>query len=297
MGSEGLEHVHLPVMAGEMMMLIEPKAGGVYVDATVGLGGHAEKMLEGIGPSGRLVCIDRDEEALKAASQRLKHDKRCVFKKGRFSSLAGIVRSEGFTGVDGVFFDFGVSMMQFKDKKRGFGFSSDEPLDMRMDISAGPTAADIVNKYPERELERILREFGEERYSAKIAKAISGARKRHPIRTCRELSGLVYSICGKRGRRHPATRTFQALRIAVNDELREIEEGLKAAAEVLKRGGRLVAVSYHSLEDRIVKNFIRTSAKEGSMRALTKKPLSPSLEEIRKNPSARSAKMRGAERL
>ncbi|MCL4476464.1 MAG: 16S rRNA (cytosine(1402)-N(4))-methyltransferase RsmH [Nitrospirae bacterium] len=287
---------HPPVMVREAMGMLEPGPGGIYVDATVGLGGHAEKILKLIGPEGRLIGIDRDEEALKMAVQRL-NDSRVVLKKGRFSELEDLVRETGTEEVDGILFDFGVSMMQFKDLSRGFSFSSDERLDMRMDRSQRLRAEDVVNTYPEGELERILREYGQERLAHKIARAIRIYRAKKRITTCRELAEIVSAVYRGRGRHHPATRTFQALRIAVNDEIREIHKGLEAAAGLLRRGGRLCAISYHSLEDREVKNFMRNADRAGQMRILTKKPLIPSHDEIRKNPSARSAKLRGAERL
>lgn len=283
-------------MVGEVMGVLEPWPGGIYVDATVGLGGHAEQILKLIGPEGKLIGIDRDDEALKMAKERL-GDTRVVLLKGMFSDLHNILGGIGFHKADGILFDFGVSMMQFKDPGRGFSFSSDEPLDMRMDRSQGLKAEDVVNTYPEGELGKILRQYGEERLAPKIARAIKTYRAKKRITTCRELADIVSAVYRGRGRHHPATRTFQALRIEVNDEIREIQKGLDAAAAVLSKGGRLCAISYHSLEDREVKNFIRNADRQGLMRMLTKKPLTPSRDEMRRNPSARSAKLRGAERL
>lgn len=288
--------VHPPVMVREAMEMLEPGPGGIYVDATVGLGGHADEILKLIGTEGRLIGIDRDDEALKMAKKRL-GDSRVVLTKGRFSDLKDVLGGLGVHEVDGILFDFGVSMMQFKDPGRGFSFSSDEPLDMRMDRSQGLKAEDVVNTYPEKELGKILREYGEERLAPKIARAIKTYRAKKRITTCRELADLVLAVYRGRGKHHPATRTFQALRIAVNDEIREIHKGLEAAAGLLRKGGRLCAISYHSLEDREVKNFMRNADRAGQMRILTKKPLIPSHDEMRKNPSARSAKLRGAERL
>ncbi len=287
---------HPPVMVREVMGVLEPRPGGIYVDATVGLGGHAEAILSLLGPKGRLVGIDRDDEALRVAKERL-GDGRVIMRKGNFSDAGEIIKGLGISKVDGVFFDFGVSMMQFKDMGRGFSFNSDEPLDMRMDRSQELTAEHIVNTYPEEEMIRILREYGEERFAKKITRAIVEYRARKRIISCNELAGIVKAVSWRRGRVHPATKTFQALRIAVNDEINEIEEGLKASLSLLREGGRLCAISYHSLEDRAVKNFIRNSERQGLARAVTKKPLTPSAEEIRQNPSARSAKLRGAERL
>ncbi len=287
--------VHLPVMLREVIMLLNPKSGGIYVDATVGLGGHAEEILKHIG-DGILIAIDRDEEALNMARHRLP-DKRIIFKKGRFSDIEMILKEAGISGIDGILFDLGTSMLHLKSAERGFSFLSEEPLDMRMDKAQELTAAGIINKYPEREIDRILWEYGEERLSRKIAKAIVEYRARKSIASCAELSDIVCRAYKRRGRLHPATKTFQALRIAVNDELNELKKGLDASASVLKTGGRLCVISYHSLEDRIVKNFMRDSRKNGIFNVLTKKPLAPSGEEIRSNPSARSAKMRGAEKL
>ncbi len=283
-------------MVREALEVLDPRQGGIYVDATVGLGGHAAEILKLIGEGGRLIGIDRDDEALKIARERLA-DERVILMKGRFSMLRDLLIGAGIEGVDGVLFDFGVSMMQFKDMHRGFSFISDEPLDMRMDRSQALKAEDIVNAYPEDELERIFREYGEERLSAKIAKAIVNIRKKKRILTCAEMADIVAGVYRRRGRYHPATRTFQALRIAVNDEINEIHKGLSSSISILRSGGRLCAISYHSLEDRAVKNFLRNAEREGLLRIITRKPLSPCYEEIRSNPSARSAKLRGAERL
>lgn len=283
-------------MAREVVEMLNISPGGTYVDATVGLGGHAERLLALMNAEGRIVGIDRDEDALALAGKRLA-DPRVVLRKGKFSELQGLLRADAIEKVDGVLFDFGVSMMQFKDMTRGFSFTSDERLDMRMDRSQSLTAEGIVNTWPEKELERIFVEYGEEQRAPKIARAIRAHRAKKRIATCRELAEIVSSVYGARGKHHPATRTFQALRIAVNDELGEISKGLEESLGVLKRGGRLCAISYHSLEDRAVKNFMRNAGKEGLVRILTKKPLAPSHEETMMNASARSAKLRGAERI
>lgn len=264
--------------------------GGVYVDATVGPGGHSSEILKLIGEHGRLIAVDRDEEALRVASQRLM-DKRCDLTKARFSELEDVL---GDIKADGILFDFGLSMKQIKDSGRGFSFLKDESLDMRMDMTQTLKADDIVNSYPEREIERILREYGEERFSSKIARRIVSQR---PIKSTIELSRIIEGVYPGRGRIHPATRSFQALRIAVNNELDEIQEGLDVSLKILKREGRLVAISYHSLEDRIVKNFIRTAQRQGTLSMLTKKPVTPDEAECRTNPSSRSAKLRAGERI
>ncbi|MBI5205858.1 MAG: 16S rRNA (cytosine(1402)-N(4))-methyltransferase RsmH [Nitrospirae bacterium] len=286
--------IHLPVMLREVIVLLKPESGGIYVDATVGLGGHAEEILKHIG-SGMLIGIDRDDEALSMAGSRLA-DSRVILKKGRFSEVGRLVAETGVTGVDGILFDIGTSMVHLKTAERGFSFLSEEPLDMRMDRSQDLTAAYIVNKYPEKDIDRILWEYGEERLSRKIARAIVDYRARKKIGTCAELSDIVCSVYKGRGKLHPATKTFQALRIAVNDEMNELKKGLDASAGILKSKGRLCVISYHSLEDRIVKNFIRDNQKLGVFDVLTKKPLVPAYEEVRLNPSARSAKLRGAEK-
>lgn len=288
--------VHLPVMVREVVEMLNIRPGGTYVDATVGLGGHAEEILKLLSSEGKLIGVDRDEEALKMAKERLTDD-RVLLKKGRFSDLKDLLISVGTTEADGILFDFGVSMMQFKEPGRGFSFNSEEPLDMRMDRTQKLKAEDIVNTYPERELERILREYAEERLAPKIAKAITAYRGKKRIRVCRELADIVSTVYKGRGKHHPATKTFQALRIAVNDEMNEIYKGLETSVGLLRKGGRLCAISYHSLEDRVVKNFIRDAYREGLVRIIVKKPLTPSYDEIKRNPSARSAKLRGAEKL
>lgn len=280
-------------MTGEVLSHLEVKESGVYVDATVGLGGHSELILEKLGPVGRLICIDRDKRALELARRRL-DDKRCLFIHSRFSEMAEAVREYG--KADGVLLDFGVSMMQLKDPERGFSFESDDPLDMRMDRMDNMTAEEMVNTWREKELADAIYRFGEEGRSRKIARAIVTRRSKGRIRTCRELADTVLrAVGGRRGRTHPATRTFQALRIVVNDEIGQIREGLEASLEALKSGGRLVAISYHSLEDREVKVFLREAGREGRVNVITKKPLTPSREEQRKHPSVRSAKLRCAE--
>ncbi|HAM51808.1 MAG TPA: 16S rRNA (cytosine(1402)-N(4))-methyltransferase [Nitrospiraceae bacterium] len=288
--------IHLPVMVREVLEVLGIAPGGTYVDATVGLGGHAERILGLLNAEGRIIGIDRDEEALRMARERLT-DRRVILKKGKFSEVKDIVGETGLHGVDGVFFDFGVSMMQFRAPGRGFSFHAEEPLDMRMNGTQRMKAEDIVNTYQESELERIFREYGEEKYAKRIAKAIGAHRMKKRVTMCTELAEIVSAVYRRRGRIHPATKTFQALRIAVNDEVAEIEKGLEGSMDVLRSGGRLCTISYHSLEDRTVKNFMRDAQKDGLVRIITKKPLSPSHDEVRSNPSSRSAKLRGAERL
>ncbi|MFN3395829.1 MAG: 16S rRNA (cytosine(1402)-N(4))-methyltransferase RsmH [Thermodesulfovibrionales bacterium] len=287
---------HAPVMVKEVIGILSPRPGGVYIDATVGPGGHTLEILRHIGSDGKIIGLDRDTEAINIAQQRIT-DERVILVKSLFSEMDKVLIGMGITGVDGILFDFGISMLQVKDMERAFSFSSEYPLDMRMDRSKGITAEEIVNTYPAKELERILREFGEERLAERIARAIVSKRREGRIRSCKELADLVSKVYGRRGKIHPATKTFQALRIAVNNEINEIREGLQNSIGLLKKGGRLCVISYHSLEDRIVKNFMRDSERKGLLRILTKKPLTPQREEIRSNPASRSAKLRGAEKI
>lgn len=290
-----MEALHLPVMLREAVELLGLRPGKTYIDATVGLGGHAEEILRHIGPRGRLLGLDRDPEALERAKKRLS-DERAILVKARFSEMKEVARENGIEKVDGVLFDFGVSMLQLKGEGRGFSFLSDEPLDMRMDPAEPLTAEKLVNECPEGELENIIRDYGEERRARRVARAITTHRRKGRIRTCSELAEIVArALGGRRGKTHPATRTFQALRIAVNDEIGEIRRGLEASLGMMQPGGRLVAISYHSLEDRAVKQFMKESKDEGLMNILTKKPLRPLSEEVIANPSARSARLRAGE--
>ena len=287
---------HLPVLLREVLEVLDLHEGGTYIDATVGLGGHSEMIVKMIGQDGRVIGLDRDEEALKRAAERLK-DSRVLLKKAAFSQMEEAVQSLGIHVADGVLFDLGVSMMQLKDMARGFSFLSEDRLDMRMDSRQQLSGWDVVNSYSEKELIRILKEYGEEFRAARIVRAIAGSRTKKTIDTCADLAGIISRVMGRSGRTHPATRTFQALRIEVNRELHELAAGLEESLRMLKKGGRLCVISYQSLEDRIVKNFIRDNAKAGRVNQLTKKPLIPSREEMRQNPSSRSAKLRGAEKL
>jgi 16S rRNA (cytosine1402-N4)-methyltransferase len=211
--------------------------------------------------------------------------------------MSEIAAGRGFDAVDGVLLDLGVSMHQLMKPARGFSFASQTRLDMRMDPAMSLTAWDVVNTYRERDIERILAECGEEHRARRIARAIAWQREKRPIETCAQLADVVLSVCGRHGRVHPATRTFQALRIEVNKELEELGKALSSGTGLLKKGGRICVISYHSLEDRIVKHFTREHEKSGRLRILTKKPITPDREEVRRNPSSRSAKLRGAEKV
>ena len=218
--------------------MLDLRQNGVYVDATVGLGGHTEEILKSIGSEGRIFGIDKDDEALKIAADRLS-DKRVVLKKGSFSDMENLLSLEGVSEIDGILFDLGLSMLQLKDLDRGFSFVSDKRLDMRMDETQKMSAWDIVNRSPEREIDRILWEFGEERLSRKIARAIISLRGKQSIDTCSGLSKVIEEVYGGRGKTHPSTKTFQALRIAVNRELEQLRGGLEAAVRLLKQSGRV----------------------------------------------------------
>ncbi len=278
------------------MEALNLKDTGIYVDATLGLGGHAEgikQRAEGC----TLIGIDRDEAAIESARDRLKDFKNIHLIKDSFSNMKEVVNGLGYKAVDGILLDIGVSTMQLKSERRGFSFQTDGPLDMRMDLSQELTARKIVNSYPEKDLANVIYEYGEERFSRRIAKAIVNRRRQDRIETCKELATIVEGAVKGRGKIHPATRTFQALRIEVNRELDELSAGISSGAEMLGTGGRLCVLAYHSLEDRIVKHAFKKLAKEGIFRIITKKPLVPERDETRSNPSSRSAKMRVAEKI
>jgi 16S rRNA (cytosine1402-N4)-methyltransferase len=300
---------HIPVLGREAVDYLAPSAGGLYVDATFGGGGYSRAILDVQGT--RVIGIDRDRTAIAGGFDLVdRSDGRLTLVEDRFSNLADICAAQGVDAVDGVVMDVGVSSMQLDQAGRGFSFRLDGPLDMRMG-QAGPTAADVVATAPESDLADIIYLFGEERHSRKVARAIVAARKDAPITTTRALADIVAKVVRtKPGDIHPATRTFQALRIFVNEELDELETALAAAERVLKPGGRLVVVSFHSLEDRIVKNFLSERAKTGggsrhlpevaqsapSFQLLTRRPVVAGEAEVAHNPRARSAKLRAAER-
>jgi 16S rRNA (cytosine1402-N4)-methyltransferase len=302
--------VHRPVMLAEVLELVAPHPGGFYVDGTVGGGGHAEAILTASSPDGCLLGVDRDDEALAAAAQRLaRFGSRVRLVHGRASELATIVPATGWGQPSGVLLDFGVSSHQLDTSERGFSFQTDGPLDMRMDRSTGPTAADLVNELSRDDLARVLTEFGEERHARRIATAIVAAR---PITRTGELARLVERATGGRrqgpeGRIHPATRTFQALRIATNDELREVREGVAAALATVAPSGRVVTLTFHSLEDRLVKHLFAEATGIGAPKDAYGHPLAPAAflrllshpflgDEVDENPRARSARLRAVER-
>jgi 16S rRNA (cytosine1402-N4)-methyltransferase len=300
---------HIPVLGRQAIEMLSPRDGGIYVDATFGAGGYSGAILEVEGT--RIVGIDRDRSAVAGGFDLVERSGgRLTLVEDRFSNLVEICAAQGFEAVDGVVMDVGVSSMQLDQADRGFSFRLDGPLDMRMGHD-GPTAADVVAVASEADLANIIYIFGEERHSRGVARAIVAARKQAPIATTKALADVVSKVVwSKPGEIHPATRTFQALRIFVNEELDELQLALSAAERVLKPGGRLVVVSFHSLEDRIVKNFLVERAKAGggsrhlpeiaqsapSFIILTKRPVTADDREISANPRARSAKLRAAER-
>ncbi|MBN2573843.1 MAG: 16S rRNA (cytosine(1402)-N(4))-methyltransferase RsmH [Deltaproteobacteria bacterium] len=295
---------HVPVLLKEAMGFLAPASGGVYCDATVGLGGHAAAILEQSSPGGRLVGVDRDAGALRLASGRLgRFGERVLLVHARFGSIRTVLEKAGGVPVDGCLVDLGLSSMQLDSPERGFSFRHNGPLDMRMDQSQGETAAELLRRVGVTELESILRDLGEERYARRIAAAIVAERGREALGTTSALAALVARVVPSRERsKDPATRSFQALRIALNDELGEIERFLADVPGCLRPGGRLVIISFQSLEDRIVKRRLRELASgEGRdgprLRLLTKHVVVASHEERRRNPRSRSAKLRAAERL
>jgi len=300
----------------EVVELLKPKSSGFYVDGTIGLGGHASAILQACAPDGRLLGIDLDAEALAVAREKLsEHKERLILVHGNFANLDCILKKESIAEVDGVLLDVGVSSLQLDTPERGFSFLHAGPLDMRMDTTQSLSAAQVVNQSRQDELADIFMRFGEERWAQKIAHRIVQARKIQPITTTLQLAEIVQrAILGKstKGRIHPATRVFQALRIYVNSELTHLNLGLDCAVAALKPGGRIGVISFHSLEDRMVKERFRTLSltcicppktpicvchHKPSLHILTKRPIIPKPDEIRQNPRSRSAKLRVAEKI
>lgn len=306
---------HISVLLDECIENLNIKPDGIYLDGTLGLGGHSYQIASRLD-AGRLICIDRDETAIERSSRRLApFADRITYVHGNFSDAAEILERLGIDSVDGMLFDLGVSSPQLDEIQRGFSYMGDAPLDMRMDGSAGLTAYAVVNTWPEERLNRILWDYGEERYARRITAAILAHRAEKPITTTLELVDIIKGAMpapALREKQHPAKRTFQAIRIAVNDELGAISAMMETAPDKLKKGGRLCVISFHSLEDRIVKSGINarengcTCPREApictcgfvqTLKSVTRKPILPSEEEIEKNPRSRSAKLRVAERV
>ncbi|MGZ6312465.1 MAG: 16S rRNA (cytosine(1402)-N(4))-methyltransferase RsmH [Candidatus Limnocylindrales bacterium] len=307
---------HLPVMVEEVMAALSPVAGSFMVDATVGGGGHAVRILEATSPDGRLLGLDADPAAIARTARRLApYAERVTLRQTNFAHLGDVAPEAGFAVVDGILLDLGLSSHQLADTTRGFSFRADGPLDLRFDPSGGRPASALVNELDAPALERLLREFGEEPFARRIGRAIVRARQDRPIATALQLAAIVEgAVPGRRGARrlHPPRRTFQALRIAVNEELETLPTALAAALELLKPGGRLAVLSYHSLEDRIVKRFVAAErrgctcppelpvcvcGRAPRLRPVGAAPSRPTPEEIVRNPRARSARLRAAERL
>ena len=306
---------HRPVLLDECIENLKIRPDGVYLDGTLGRAGHSREIAKRL-TTGRLICVDRDDAALEAAKERLADwMDRVTLVHSNFDQVGDIVADLGLPGVDGMLFDLGVSSPQLDDGARGFSYMVDAPLDMRMDRSEGLTAADVVNTWPQEELKRILFQYGEERYAPLIAAGIVRRRQERPIGTTLELVDVIKSAMpGKalKEKQHPAKRSFQAIRIAVNDELASVERMLKGAVPKLNRGGRLAVITFHSLEDRIVKSGLAVFAKgctcppdflvcvcgkTPDVKLINKKPILPTEREVEENPRARSAKLRVAEKL
>jgi 16S rRNA (cytosine1402-N4)-methyltransferase len=303
--------VHVPVLLDEVIAGLQPRRGGYFIDCTIGLGGHAAAILEKISPSGRLLGIDADPEAIRISQDKLSnYGEAVILVNDNFVNLEAISRRYHFHPVDGILFDLGVSSLQLDTAERGFSFQLDAPLNMRFDPRQELTAADIVNTFSEQELAKLIERYGEEHHSRRIAQHIVQNR---PITTTVELAGLIQQVSGgKRARIHPATRTFMALRIAVNSELQNLELALKQTLNLLRPGGRLTVISYHSLEDRIVKQFMRYAASTclcppgtvicrcghvPTLKLISRKVIKPTSLETESNPRSRSARLRIAERL
>ena len=309
------EAKHVSVLLNECIENLNIKPGGVYLDGTLGLGGHSYQIASRL-TTGRLICIDRDETAIERAGKRLApFGDRVTLVHGNFSDAAQIIDSLGIPGVDGMLFDLGVSSPQLDEIQRGFSYMGDAPLDMRMDAGDSLTAYEVVNTWPEERLNRILWDYGEERYARRISRAILEHRSKKPIATTLELVDIIKGAmpaAALREKQHPAKRSFQAIRIAVNDELGAISQMMETAPDKLNKGGRLCVISFHSLEDRIVKAGIAarengcTCPREApictcgfvqTLKSISRKPILPGAEELEQNPRSRSAKLRVAERV
>ncbi len=291
------EWTHIPNMAREIADILLTTPEGVYVDGTLGLGGHAKYFLSRLGPGARILGFDKDEEALKMARERVNDPRLSVF-HASYTEAPARLAELNLPGADGALFDLGLSSYQLDNPQRGFSIMNNGPLDMRFDRQNPLSAAVIVNTWPMAELERILKEYGEERNFTKIALAIMQARRQGPIETTGKLKEIIESVYGKRGgKTHPATQTFQALRIACNRELETVENVLSSLGDIVKPGGRAAVLTFHSLEDRLVKNRFKELAKSGGWLLVNKHALAPQYEEVRENRRARSAKLRVIERV
>lgn len=288
---------HTPVLLKEILEILEPAPSKKYIDATLGGGGHTSEILK---RGSRVLALDRDQEAIEYVCKYQKSNiknKKLIVQKANFNQIEEIAKENGFGQIDGILFDLGVSSHQLEKAERGFSFQKEGPLDMRMDKNLPISASDIVNNFEERRIDEIFQTFGQEKFSRSIARAIGIARQIKPIGTTTELARIIQEVYRKKNQKvklNPATRTFQALRIVVNSEILNLEESMPQTIKILKKGGRLVVISYHSLEDREVKRFFKTSQ---NLRVLAKKPVGPQIAEVRENPRARSAKLRTAEKI
>ncbi|MBA7530875.1 Ribosomal RNA small subunit methyltransferase H [subsurface metagenome] len=292
------KRLHQPVLIKEVIELLQPRPGKILVDATIGSGGHSELLLGLIESSGKLIGIDRDKETLNIARERLKnYQTQLILLCDNFINLPHILKELDIEKVDGVLLDLGISSQQLSDAERGFSFQQDGPMDMRMSRTSRLKASDIINKYSPERLVKIFQDYGEERWSKRIARNIIGARTRKRIERTRELVEIIQrAVPFKKTRIHPATRVFQALRIEVNGELDNLRQFLKEPERYLKTGGRLAIISFHSLEDRLVKESFREKIKQDVFKRITKKPIRPEQEEVLTNPRSRSARLRAVER-
>jgi len=292
---------HQPVFSKEIIEYLDPKSGQVFFDGTLGLGGHASEILEKLGPKGKYIGVDQDQSALELAKERLnKYTDLCCFVHDNFRNIGRILKKLDIDTVDGIILDLGVSSVQVDDEHRGFSFRFDASLDMRMNQKQKRSCYDIVNTLSEDELAQIIKEYGEERFSKRIARRIVLERSKGAIESTKQLADIVLKVQpGQKNRQriHPATRTFQALRIAVNEELVSLKEVLDECTAYLKVGARIAVISFHSLEDRIVKHKFRECVKEKKLKLIVKKPIRPHQDELDINPRARSAKLRIAERI
>jgi 16S rRNA (cytosine1402-N4)-methyltransferase len=312
----GAAHGHIPVLLAETIDLLRPQPGGVFVDGTVNGGGHSSAILQLTAPDGKLLALDADPDAVDYAQARFADlGERVHVRKANFRDLREVASQNGFEAVDGILLDLGFSSRQIDSPGRGLSFQRDDALDMRFDQSKGVSAAALVSAAPAEEIERLLRDYGEEPRARRVARAIADARDQHPIETTTQLADVVERALGRRhGRIHPATKTFQALRIAVNDELAALEVALPQAVDLLRGGGRLAVIAFHSLEDRIVKTFFRQQAgreradtprllpllpsvASAAVRLVTTRPVSPTREEVARNPRSRSARLRVVEKI
>jgi len=306
--------IHIPVLLKEVIQYLNPQPNQNFIDCTIGGAGHAREILSRTGPAGKLLGIDWNEESLRIAHENLAvFGKRVILARNNFVNLKKVIQEHHFEKVQGILLDLGMSSLELESSGRGFSFLKDEPLDMRHSTETKITAADIVNHYNEKDLMQILRQYGEERKARRIAQAIIQERKVHRIQTTQDLVKIILKVAqNPQSKIYPATKVFQALRIAVNNELENLQEVLPQALEILERGGRLVVIAFHSLEDRIVKNFFRTESRacvcpseilqcvchhSPQIKILNKKPIKPKESEIKQNPRSRSALLRAAEKI